>query len=196
MLHHVWGLLAHPRQEWREIYGEEETVTQMYMRHVLILAAVPVICAFIGTTTVGWHFGGNERIPLTAVSALQLAVVFYLAIIGAVGLMGYVIYRMAKRYTSPPGIKRCIIFAGYVATPIMLAGIVALYPLIWLCLLAGIIGLCYSAWLLYLGVPGFLDITRGESFYVSSLTFAIGVLVLEALLAVTVLLWGYGTHLV
>jgi hypothetical protein len=75
-----------------------------------------------------------------------------------------------------------------------LAGLVALYPVIWVCILAGTIGLCYSAYLLYLGIPPLLDISNKEGFLVTGSTLGIGVLVLEGLLAVTVLLWGYGAR--
>lgn len=78
----------------------------------------------------------------------------------------------------------------------MLSGIVALYPIVWLCLLAGVIGLCWSGYLLYVGIPNFLDITDEQGFIVSSATLAIGVLVLEMLLAATVLLWGYGEQII
>jgi hypothetical protein len=30
---------------------------------VLVMAAVPVICAFIGTTQLGWNFGDGTVIP-------------------------------------------------------------------------------------------------------------------------------------
>jgi hypothetical protein len=48
---------------------------------------------------------------------------------------------------------------------------------------------------MYLGVPAFLNINRQEEFIFSGFTFAIGVLVLEFLLGLTVLLWGYGARL-
>ena len=53
MIHHVWGLFTHPDQEWQEIRGEEETISHMYLTHVLILAAIPAVSAYIGTTQVG-----------------------------------------------------------------------------------------------------------------------------------------------
>lgn len=195
MLTHVWGLLAHPNREWKQIKSERETLTHLYAHHVLILSAIPVVCAFIGTTQVGWSFGGDRSILLSYGDAFGAGVVFYLVILGAVFVMGSVIRWMARRYVRPPSRRRCVIFAGYVATPMFLSGVVALYPLIWLCLLAGIIGLCYTAYLLYLGIPAFLNISSEEGFIVSSTTLAIGVLVLEALLAATVLLWGYGERL-
>ncbi|WP_251976433.1 Yip1 family protein [Salinicola avicenniae] len=201
MINHVWGLLTHPDREWQQIRGENETVTHLYGSHVLILAAIPVVCAFIGTTLVGWHFGTTEEglartISVAPSTAVLLGIIFYALILGAVWLMGNVIYWLARRYDSRPELNRCVVFAGYMATPMFLSGIVALYPLVWLCLLAGIVGLCYTVYLVYAGLPGFLGIDRQEGMRASSAALAIGVLVLEALLAVTVLLWGYGASLV
>ncbi|MCP1367460.1 YIP1 family protein, partial [Halomonas sp. BBD48] len=133
MLAHVWGLMAHPNREWKQIQSERETVTHLYAHHVLLMAAVPVICAFIGTTTVGWSIGDSRTILLTPWDALGAGIAFYIAILAAVGLMGNVIYRLARRYSSHPDRRCCIIFAGYVATPMFMAGLIALYPLVWLC---------------------------------------------------------------
>ncbi|MCM2972178.1 Yip1 family protein [Larsenimonas suaedae] len=196
MIHHVWGLLAHPNREWRQIEHEGESVVELYAHHVLLLALVPVVCAFIGTTTFGWHFGEGRYVPLEFTTALTLAIVFYLAILGAVALVGTVLHWSARRFPSRPSRNRCITFAGYVGTPMFLSGIVALYPLVWLCSLAIVVGLCYTAYLLYVGLPAFFNITRKESMLVFSTTMAIGVLVLEALLAITVVLWGYGAMIV
>lgn len=196
MVNHVWGLLTHPRQELQQIKREGESIPHLYTHHVLLLAAIPVICAFIGTTQVGWRFGNGQAIKLDTLTALYSAVIFYTLILAAVALMGQVIYRLARRYASRPSWQRCTLFADYAATPMFLSGIVALYPLVWLCLFAGIIALCYSAYLMYLGIPTFLDIDRQEGFIFSSSTLAIGVLVLELLLGLTVLLWGYGSRLI
>ena len=148
-MNHVWGLLAHPNREMSVIKSENETISHHYTHHVLLMAAVPVICAFIGTT----------------------------------------------QYPQQPSLKRCMVFAGYVATPLFLSGIVALYPLVWLCALIGTIALFYTGYLLYLGIPTFLSINREEGLSFASSTLAIGVLVLEVLLAITVVLWGYGYRL-
>lgn len=192
MINHVWGLLAHPGQELQRIKNEEETVTHLYSHHVLLLAAIPVVSAYIGTTQVGWNFGNDTVIRLSPQSALLSAVLFYLLMLAGVGVMGKVIHWMAHRYDSRPSLHRCIVFAGYAATPLFLVGAVALYPIVWLCLLAGVLALCYSGYLLYLGIPTFLNIDHKEGFIFTGSTFAIGVLVLEFLLAITVVVWGYG----
>ncbi|WP_448310042.1 Yip1 family protein [Pantoea sp. PGP6] len=194
-MNHVWGLLAHPNQEMRHIKQENESVSHHYTHHVLLMAAVPVICAFIGTTQLGWNLGEGQFVQLNLATGIGLGILFYLIILGGVAVMGRVIHWMARNYPQRPGVQRCTVFAGYVATPLFLSGLVALYPLVWLCVLVGALALVYTGYLLYIGIPLFLNIDREESLHFSGSTLAIGVLVFEVLLAMTVILWGYGPRL-
>lgn len=194
-MNHVWGLFSHPDKELHIIRGENESVSHHYTHHVLLMAAIPVICAFIGTTQFGWHSGEGSSVPVSIGTGLALAVVFYALMLAGVAVMGRVIWWMARNYPDRPSLTRCMVFAGYVATPLFLSGLVALWPLVWLCALVGTIALFYTGYLLYLGVPTFLNIDKEEGLSFSSSTLAIGVLVLEVLLALTVVLWGYGYRL-
>ncbi|MEB7498893.1 YIP1 family protein [Leclercia pneumoniae] len=194
-MNHVWGLFSHPDREMHVIRSENETVSHHYTHHVLLMAAIPVICAFIGTTQIGWDFGDGTVIQLFWMTGLALAVIFYGMMLAGVAIMGRVIYWMARNHPQRPSLTLCMIFAGYVATPLFLSGIVAIYPLVWLCALVGTVALFYTGYLLYVGIPTFLNINKEEGLSFSSSTLAIGVLVLEALLALTVILWGYGYRL-
>lgn len=194
-MNHVWGLLAHPGREMRDIKQENETLSHHYTHHVLLMALIPVVCAFIGTTQIGWDVGIERTIPLSLFSALSLAILFYALILLGVAVMGRVIWWMARDYPQRPSLTSCRVFAGYVATPLFLSGLVALYPLVWLCLLVGALALAYTGYLLYVGIPLFLNIDREESLRFSGSTLAIGILVFEVLLAITVLMWGYGYQL-
>lgn len=194
-MNHVWGLLSHPDREMQVIKRENETVSHHYTHHVLIMAAIPVICAFIGTTQFGWSFGENVVVPLSLSTGFYLAILFYGLMLAGVAVMGRVIWWMARNYPQRPSLARCMVFAGYIATPLFLSGIVALYPLVWLCALVGTVALFYTGYLLYVGIPTFLNINKEEVLNFSSSTLAIGVLLLEILLALTVILWGYGYRL-
>ncbi|MEX5411853.1 DUF1282 domain-containing protein [Atlantibacter hermannii] len=194
-MNHVWGLFSHPYREMQVIKGENETVSHHYTHHVLIMAAIPVICAFIGTTQIGWDFDDGNVVKLSLFTGFALAILFYGLMLAGVAVMGRVIWWMARNYPQRPSLTNCMVFAGYVATPLFLSGIVALYPLVWLCALVGTLALFYTGYLLYVGVPAFLNINREEGLSFSSSTLAIGVLVLEVLLALTVILWGYGYRL-
>jgi len=47
VLRHVWGLLSHPRKEWAAIREEPCTIGKCYLSHVVLLAAIPPLAAFI-----------------------------------------------------------------------------------------------------------------------------------------------------
>ncbi|WP_218352514.1 Yip1 family protein [Alteromonas lipotrueiana] len=195
MSNHLWGLLHHPDREWRSINDEHETVSHLYVHHVLWMAAIPVICSFIGTTQFGWSFGGEKDILQVSIpTGIMLGVAFYAMILAAVAVVGSFIHWMARKYPSRPRREECIVFAGYIATPMFLSGVFSVYPILWVCALAGIVGVCYTAYLLYQGTPTFLGISHKEGFIISSTMMAIGVLVLEVLMMGVVLLWSMHTE--
>ena len=148
MIHHVVGLFTHPGQEWREIKGEERTIGPMYLLHVLVLAAIPVVSAYIGTTQVGWSIGTIEPVRLTQVSAMYMTVLSYIAMLAGVVVMGAFIHWMARTYDSNPTFNDCLVFAAYTATPLFVAGLSALYPNLWLAMFVGTAAVSYTC-LLY-----------------------------------------------
>lgn len=193
MIHHVLGLFTHPDQEWKDIKGEEETIGHMYLTHVLILAAIPAVSAYIGTTQVGWSFGAAaDAVRLTQASAMQMTILAYLAMLAGVAVMGAFIHWMARTYDSSPTLTDCVVFAAYTATPLFLAGVAGLYPSIWLGMLVGTAAIAYTAYLLYQGIPIFMDIPKEEGFMFSSSILAVGLVVLVAMIATSVIFWGLG----
>ncbi|MDF2641347.1 MAG: hypothetical protein K0R45_619 [Pseudomonas sp.] len=192
MIHHVWGLFTHPDREWKQIRGEEETIRHMYFTHTLILAAVPAISAYIGTTQVGWVIGDRAPVMLTHGSALWMTLMSYISMLAGVAVMGSFIHWMARTYDASPTLAQCIAFATYTATPLFIGGLAALYPHLWLGMLVGTAAVCYTVYLLYVGLPTFMNIPSEEGFMFSSSVLAVGLVVLVAIMAFTVVLWGIG----
>ena len=192
MIHHVWGLFTHPDEEWQEIRGEEESISHMYLTHVLLLAAIPAVCAYLGTTKVGWSIGNGAPVMLTEASALQMTVMTYLAMLAGVAVMGAFIHWMARTYDSNPNFTQCVVFAAYTATPLFIGGLAALYPHLWLAMVIGTAAICYTVYLLYVGIPTFMGIPEDEGFMFSSSVLAVGLVVLVAMIAASVILWGFG----
>ena len=126
MVHHVLGLFTHPDQEWQEIRGEEETISHMYLTHILVLAAIPAVSAYIGTTQVGWAIGDRAPVMLTEASALQLSIMSYLAMLAGVAVMAAVVHWMARTYDAAPSMAQSVVFAAYAATPLFVGGLAAL----------------------------------------------------------------------
>ncbi len=192
ILNHVWGMFAHPEEEWKTIRGEQCTVTRCYGSHVLLLAAIPAVAGYLGTTLVGWRIGAREPIRLTPDSALEISILFYLTMLVAVFSIGKMIHWMGQTYGSKQPIAQCIALAAYTATPLFLTGLVLLYPQLWVNLITGLPALAYTVYLLYIGVPIMMKIPRERGFLFASAVLAVGLVFLVAVLAATVVLWGVG----
>lgn len=192
MIHHVLGLFTHPDQEWQEIRGEDESISHMYLTHVLLLAAIPAVSAYIGTTQVGWTIGRGSPVMLTEGSAMAMTILSYIAMLAGVAVMGAFIHWMARTYDANPTMTQCVVFAAYTATPLFIGGIAALYPNLWLAMAVGTAAICYTVYLLYVGIPTFMNIPKDEGFLFSSSVLAVGLVVLVAMIALSVVFWGSG----
>jgi len=192
MISHVAGLFTHPHQEWEEIRDTEESVTHLYLAHVLFLALIPAVSMFFGTTRIGWTIGHGAPVLLTPSSALLMSGLMYIALLLGVGVMGAFIHWMSRVYDSSPGLSRCIVFAAYTATPLFFAGLTALYPNVVLAMLVIIAAVFYTVYLLYAGISIFMKIPEGEGFVYASSVLTVGMVMLVAVMALTVLIWSFG----
>jgi hypothetical protein len=189
---HIWGLFANPRAEWRAIHERDYSVAQCYAGHTLLLALIPAVSGFIGTTQIGWQIGAGDPVKLTTESALVIAVLYYFAMLAAVASVGWAIHWMSRTYGSEQTLSQCVVLASFTATPLFLIGIMELYPIMWLNLVLGLPVLAYTIYLFYNGVPTMMEISQERAFLFASAVLAFGLVALVALLGVTVFLWGMG----
>jgi len=192
LINHLLGLMLQPRQEWQAIRDNPKTVLQCYLELILILALIPPFAGFYGTTEIGWQLGWEEPVKMTTSSALPIAVLYYLAILVTIFLVGKAIHWMAETYGASPTLAECVKLAAFTASPLLLVGVVQFYPLLWVNFLVGLPALAYTVYLLYSGVPIIMNISVERGFLFSSAVVTFGLVALVALLAGTVLLWGMG----
>ena len=192
ILNHVWGMLTHPRSEWQTIRDEGCSVARCYAGHVLLLAAIPALSAYIGATRVGWRVGAGDPLRLTPESALPIALLFYLAMLAGVYAMGRLIHWMAATYGASPTPAEGVVLAAHAATPLFMVGIVALYPVVWLQMIFGYVAVGYAIYLLYTGVPIAMHIPRERGLLFSTAVVTVGLVFVVGLLAATVVLWDTG----
>ena len=188
---HVWGLMAQPKDEWKSIRDERCTIGKCYCSHVLLLAALPAIAYFIGTSQVGWVIG-TKSVRLSTESALYIAALTYLTMLVGVFAMGKAIHWMSQTYGAKQNLPQSIALAAYTATPLFLTGIMLIYPILWLNLLIGLMALAYTIYLLYIGVPIMMKISQERGFLFASAVMGVGLVMLVAVLAATVVLWDMG----
>ncbi|MFY0665720.1 MAG: YIP1 family protein [Natronospirillum sp.] len=193
ILNHIWGLFTRPDQEWEAIRQEPNTVQRHFLTHTPFLAALPAIAAYWGVTRVGWSFGERGIIEaLTPASALQLCVMFYLATLTGVFVLGKFIDFLSITYQDDDHTPRGVALATYTSIPLFLAGVSAAYPNLWFMMLVALAGLSYAVYLLYEGTPILMKIPEGRGFMFASSIVTIGLVMFVSLMAITVIFWSIG----
>ncbi len=189
---HMFGLMYHPKEEWAEIKKENYSVSHVYFSHLIFLAALPPLALLIGTTQVGWSLSGTSYIKLTMDSAIPIAVAFYFALLVGVWFMAYCVHWMEKTFGADASMERCIVFTVFTSTPMFFAGLAGLLPILWLDFFVVLAAVVYTVYLLYIGVPIFMDIPEERGFIFASSILTVGLCVLVGMMAVTVIMWGMG----
>ncbi|MCB1757377.1 MAG: DUF1282 family protein [Gammaproteobacteria bacterium] len=195
VLTHVFGLFTNPKREFETIRDEECTVKDCYMSHVFILAAIPAIAGFIGATQIGWKPGLSSMTAakLTMGSAFLMCLAAYFAALVGIYIIGRSVYWMAETYgIENPNQSRCIALVAYVATPMLLAGVLGFFPSLWLYMLGLLAAIAYSTYLLYTGLPVVLNLPGDRGFLFSSAVLTVVLVVFVGILIATAILWGFG----
>ena len=195
LLSHTIGIFTNPDREWQAIRSDRHSFLQVFLSHVPILALIPCVAGFIGVSQVGFALGGHTA-KLTPGSAGALAVVTYIAILVGIYLVGEFINWMAKAY-GVEGDETTRHYEGtalavFVTTPVLLAGIVLLYPHLWLVVtVMGLAGL-YSVYLIYEGIPILMNMSKERAFLYASAVLTVGLVMIVTVLICSVIIWTMG----
>ena len=193
MIQHTFGLLTRPANQWRTIAQLPENSLRTLILYPCIMAILPAVAWYYGTSRVGWSIGDQaDTIKLTVDSARQLSILFYLAMIACVVVIGYFIHWMSDTYGAESSVTKGIVIAGMASTPMFLAGLVGFYPLLWLDLLIGVAAVSWSVYLLYLGIPIIMKIPEERGFLFSSAVLGVALVILICLMVGSVILWDFG----
>ncbi len=192
ILQHTIGLFIHPDQEWQSIREQRTTPVKLFGQHVFVLALIPAVAAYIGTSQVGWAIGSETTVRLTETSAFNLCLLFYCAMLAGIFILGKFIDFMAVTYGVDQHAHRGTELAAYAATPLFLMGAIAIYPNIWIDMIVGLAAVSYAVYLLYEGLPILMKIPKERGFLFASSVLTVGLVMLVALLAASVVIWSIG----
>jgi hypothetical protein len=192
MFNHAVGLLVQPSAQWRKVAKLPAATMTTMILYPCIMALLPAVAWYYGTTEIGWTVGDGDSIKLTQDSALAIIILFYLAMLGAVAIIGYFIHWMADTYGADSSFARGMVIAGFTATPLFLAGLTGFYPLLWLDMLLAVVAVCWSVYLLYTGIPIVMDIPEERGFLFSSAVLAICMVMATCIMVGSVILWDFG----
>lgn len=190
ILNHLWGIYAHPKEEWHTIEQRHESL-RFSLSHIAIITAIPALMAFYSAAFLGWSIGVGDRIFLSQTDALIMATIIYMVLIaGIFGLM-YIIHYLGHIYDSDPTWTQSLELASYTATPLFMSGLAAFYPELWFFSFIAMGALAYSIYLLYTGTPIIMNIPEDEGFVYSSSVVTAALILLVATMILTVIAWGW-----
>lgn len=191
ILNHLWGIYAHPKEEWQTIDDRHESYFYS-LAHIAIVALIPAITSYYSAAHLGWSIGVGELIKLTQQSAMLMSIGMYFGLMVGVVVLAILIHELAKIFDANPTYTQSLELAAYTATPLFMVGFASLYPVLWFVMLVGLIGLTYSIYLLYSGVPILMHIPEDKGFIYSSSVVTCGLILLVILMVMSVMLLSAG----
>jgi hypothetical protein len=146
----VKGVCLSPDSAWTTIANERAEMSPLILSYVLPLAGAAAVAQFIGVSVVGQNFGvfGTYRMPLTTGLGLAIASVLWAAV--GVVVMSFIIDALAPTFGAEKSREQALKVAVYSATPVWVAGVLQIIPVLGVVVLLGSL---YALYLLYLGLP-------------------------------------------
>ncbi|MCO7186819.1 MULTISPECIES: Yip1 family protein [unclassified Pseudoalteromonas] len=191
ILNHLWGIYAHPIEEWQTIDNRHESATYS-LSHIALIALIPSLMGYYSSVYLGWKIGTGDDVFLTHNSAMLIGIAMYFALIIGVFALSYLAHWMAVTFGAKPTYTQTLELSAYTATPVFMSAFAAFYPELWFVVSVGLAALAYSVYLLYTGVPILMHIPEERGFIYASSVVTCGLVLLVIILAATAILWTNG----
>jgi hypothetical protein len=173
LVERVKAILLTPKTEWAAIEGEPGDPQYLFMNYVAILAAIPAVCRFIGTSIVGVNMPMVGAFRIGIVAGLVGAIVYYVLAFVMVYVMALIIDGLAPTFGGQKSQPSALKLAVYSMTPVWLVGVFSLIP--GLSILA-ILGL-YGLYLFWLGAPTLMKTPEDKSIAYTAAVVVCGIVV-------------------
>ena len=149
LIERVKGICLSPKTEWEKIAAETADTKSLYMSYAMILAAIPAVCGLIGSTLIGVSVPivGTIRTPVAA--ALVQLVLSYALGLALIYVVSLIVNALAPTFSGQKDATQALKLVIYSSTPVWLAGVFALIPLLGV---LGILAALYGLYLLYIGL--------------------------------------------
>jgi hypothetical protein len=174
----VQNIILHPKAEWAAIDGESTTVQGLFTGYAMVLAAIPAIAQAIGGFLPICLFG--VCIHLNPISVIVGAVIYYIAELAGVYVIGLVIDALAPSFGGQKNPTAAMKVAVYSFTAYWLAGIFAIFPPLAILSLVGL----YSFYLLFVGLPVLMKAPQDKALGYTAVSILIGIVVFIIIAAI------------
>lgn len=147
LIDRVKAILLQPKSEWKVIEGEPGDPGYLFPNYVMILAAIPPVCNFIGTVLIGF---GAFHVGIG--TGLVHAIISYVLSLIGVFVMAYVIDFLTGMFGAQKNISNAMKVSAYAPTAGWVAGVFGIIPMLSILSLLGL----YSIYLLHTGLEALM----------------------------------------
>jgi len=181
LVERIKGILLQPKSEWPAIEGEPGTAAYLFPNYVMIVAAIPAVCTFIGTSIIGL---GGYRIGIGI--GLVRAIVVYALSLAGVFVIAYIIDFLAGTFGARKSPDNAMRVSAYAPTAAWVAGVFNIIPAL---SFLGILGL-YSLYLLHTGIAGLMKPQADKAIIYTIAVIVCAIIVWIIIFGLTAMLFG------
>ena len=158
-LRRIVYLVFRPQAEWDLIAEEKTSVDELLRRYILPLALLAPIATMIGMKLFDrdWDPVHGYLVPPEQIFAAGAAT--YFGIVGSILALAGIFALLAPMFGSTRDYLASLKVATFGTVPVMLAGATMLIPVM---AIVGLVGLCHTLFLLWLGVRRVLHVPAGS----------------------------------
>ena len=171
LIERAQAILLKPTETWPVIDAEPATVASIYKDWLIIMAAIPAVCGFIGLSVIGaGAFGYSYRMPI--VGGLVTMVFGYVLSLIVAFVMALIVDALAPSFGGVKNQIAALKVVAYGSTAVYVAGVLKLLPSL---AILGIIAACYSIYLVYLGLPALMKCPKEKAAGYTAVVIIIGI---------------------
>lgn len=150
LVNRVKNILLSPQTEWPVAGAEPHTVKDLYLKYIVVVAAVSAIAWFIDNTILGTSaFGMTVRTPFGL--GIVMAVLLYAMALATVFVVGLIADVLAPNFGGERNQAQGVKLIAYAATAGWVGALLGIVP--WIGWLLTIAAMIYGIYLVYLGAP-------------------------------------------
>ena len=181
LVERIKGILLQPKSEWGAIEGEPGSAGYLIPKYVAFVAAIPAVCAFIGTSLIG---SGGYRMGI-GLGLARAVVVYVLSLVG-VFVVAYIIDFLAGTFGAQKSPDNAMRVSAYSPTAAWVAGVFNIIPAL---SFLGILGL-YSLYLLYTGIAAVMKPPADKALVYTIAVIVCAIIVWIIIFGIVALLFG------